>query len=69
MEIKIRRTPDMVEVLGYIDKEKRWLTVKQIQLKFKIKYSTTLSKKLYKLSKFGMIELKEVKNMYLIRRK
>jgi|18_taG_2_1085343.scaffolds.fasta_scaffold15704_2 DNA-binding IclR family transcriptional regulator len=69
MEIKIVRIPDMVQILEYIDKEKRWLTVKQIQLKFKIKYSQNLSKRLMKLYKFGFIELREEKNLYLIRRK
>lgn len=71
MEIKIekRRIPDMVQVLDYINKEKRWITVKEIQVKFKVSYSQTMSKKLMKLYKFGFIELKEVKNMYLIRKK
>ena len=69
MEIKIVRIPDMVQILEYIDKEKRWLTVKQIQLKFKIKYSQNLSNLLMKLYKFGFIELREEKNLYLIRRK
>jgi len=70
MEDKIIiRVPDMVQVLEYIEKEKRWITVRELQLRFKVSYSQTMSKKLMKLYKFGFIELKEVKNMYLIRRK